>query len=589
MLFSINKHMSKSASWWNLPLLSLAIALSFFSGHFQISLYVFCFMVAYACYSINKTKELKKGFQIFLFIVCGIFLSLAQILPALEAYQTSVRSSLFNTAGGIDIKYLITIFAPDFYGNPVTRNDWYGAYAEWASYIGVIPFLFSLYAMVSKKNGKEYFFLYAVPLTLIIAVATPVSLWMAYLKVPVFSTSIPSRLIVITSFSLAVLSSYGIDAVWSDWKNRKKKYIDLFVIIICILLIFLWGIVYFAKLFPIDKLIIAKRNLYLPSIFTILAILILRLGVSVKKSIQIIFLILLVGITSFDLLRYASKWMPFDEKAYMYPKTPMLAFLQERVGYDRVFGNIGNEVHTYFAFPSIQGYDAVYPARYGEFIRSSAEGRVIEPERSVVQVDKHGVYIPELFRFMGVKYLVYGLSDERNVWVFPHWLYPEYSLIYNDEKYHVYENTLAYPRAFLVSSYRLITDKQEIISTFWSPGFDKKNTVILEEKPSIEPSEGSGKVIIDRYRSTEIIFKTESVSPKLLFLSDAFAPGWKADVDGKKSRVYRADYDFRAVAVPAGNHTIRMYYSPDSFRIGVLFFFIAVAGILGWSLYTKKN
>ena len=113
--------------------------------------------------------------------------------------------------------------------------------------------------------------------------------------------------------------------------------------------------------------------------------------------------------------------------------------------------------------------------------------------------------------------------------------------------------------------------------------------MILEEKPSIEPSEGSGKVTIDRYRSTEIIFKTESVSPKLLFLSDAYAPGWKAEIDGKKSRVYRADYDFRAVAVPSGNHTIRMYYSPDSFRIGVLFFFIAVAGILGWSLYTKKN
>src|SRR3989338_1637009 len=40
MLFAINKHLNKKISWWNLPLLSISIALSFFSGHFQISLYV---------------------------------------------------------------------------------------------------------------------------------------------------------------------------------------------------------------------------------------------------------------------------------------------------------------------------------------------------------------------------------------------------------------------------------------------------------------------------------------------------------------------------------------------------------------------
>ena len=589
MLFAINKHLNKKISWWNLPLLSISIALSFFSGHFQISLYVFCFMTAYAFYFLYKLKDLKKWFQILVFIVCGILLSLPQILPSLEAYQASVRSSLFNTGGGIDIKYLMTLFSPDFYGNPVTRNDWFGYYAEWASYIGVIPLLLSFYGMVSKRQGKENFFLYAIPLTLVIAVATPVSAWIAQLKIPVLSTSIPSRLIVLTSFSMSVLASFGLDTVLRDWKDREKKRIYTFSILTVLFLVFVFIIVYFFTAFPADKIMIAKRNIILPILLSLLTVCIFLLGLRVNKSIQRILLVIIVCIVSFDLLRYASKWMPFDPKEYIYPQTKMLAFLQKRVGHDRVFGNIGNEVHTYFSLPSLQGYDAVYQARYGEFIRSSAEGRVIEPERSVVQVDKHGVYTPELLRFMGVKYLVYSLSDGKNVWAFPHWLYPEYSLIYNDEKYHVYENTLAYPRVFLVSSYRLITDKQEIISTFWSPDFDKKNILILEEKPSIEPSEGSGKVTIDRYRSTEIIFKTESVSPKLLFLSDAYAPGWKAEIDGKKSRVYRADYDFRAVAVPSGNHTIRMYYSPDSFRIGVLFFFIAVAGILGWSLYTKKN
>lgn len=585
MLFAINTYCSKSASWWSLPLLSVSIALSFFSGHFQISLYVFSFMTAYAISCIYKSKDFNKMFQILLFILFGVLLSLPQILPSLEAYSASVRSSLFSTAGGIDIKYLITLFAPDFYGNPVTRNDWFGYYAEWASYIGVLPLLLALYALVSRKQNKEHFFLYAIPVTLAIAVASPASDMISQLKIPVVSTSIPSRLIVMISFSLSVLASFGFDAVARDWKDKKKRPIYAFCIYICMFIAILFIVVLFLHPLSADKLVIAKRNIILPVALSIFMACLLLAGLAVHKGIQKILLVFIVCIVSFDLLRFASKWMPFDPKEYMYPKTPMLAFLQERVGYDRVFGNIGNEVHTYSALPSIQGYDAVYRARYGEFIRSSSEGRVMEPERSVVQIDKHGVYVPELLRFMGVKYLVYALSDERNVWAFPHWLYPEFKQVYNDTTYHVYENTLAYPRVFLASSYSIITDKQAIISAFWSPSFDKKNTIILEEKPDIEPIQGNAHVSIERYGSSEIIFKTESDSPKLLFLSDAYAPGWKATIDGKKSRVYRADYTFRAIAVPVGNHTVRMYYEPESFRIGVLFFFIAVAGIAGWSFY----
>ncbi len=59
-------------------------------------------------------------------------------------------------------------------------------------------------------------------------------------------------------------------------------------------------------------------------------------------------------------------------------------------------------------------------------------------------------------------------------------------------------------------------------------------------------------------------------------LLDTYFPGWKAFIDEQETAIYRADYNFRAVAVPAGHSTVHFQYRPLSFRIG-----LALAGV-GW-------
>jgi len=54
-----------------------------------------------------------------------------------------------------------------------------------------------------------------------------------------------------------------------------------------------------------------------------------------------------------------------------------------------------------------------------------------------------------------------------------------------------------------------------------------------------------------------------------LFLSDVDYPGWRAWVDGSETRIHRADYIFRAVFLPKGDHSIRFRYRPISFRTGL--------------------
>ncbi len=79
--------------------------------------------------------------------------------------------------------------------------------------------------------------------------------------------------------------------------------------------------------------------------------------------------------------------------------------------------------------------------------------------------------------------------------------------------------------------------------------------------------------------ASEFSFKTEAQSPSFLVTSDIYYPGWNAYIDGKQSSIFRTDYLFRGIIIPAGKHTIRFAYQPISLTIGFWLFFIAILTI----------
>ena len=113
-------------------LFSLTIPLSFFSGHFQTSVYVALFIFAYLIFNILFEKKRKIVLLLLAAFFSGVLMTMIQVIPAVEFYSYTVRSEIFNNSDGIPFSYLITTFAPDFFGNPVTRNDYFGYYAEYA-------------------------------------------------------------------------------------------------------------------------------------------------------------------------------------------------------------------------------------------------------------------------------------------------------------------------------------------------------------------------------------------------------------------------------------------------------------------------
>ena len=61
----------------------------------------------------------------------------------------------------------------------------------------------------------------------------------------------------------------------------------------------------------------------------------------------------------------------------------------------------------------------------------------------------------------------------------------------------------------------------------------------------------------------------ESPEAGYLVLSDAFAPGWSARVDGAPAPILRANGLFRAVRLVPGSHEVIMRYRPRSVFLGL--------------------
>lgn len=589
ILYAIEKNFQKISPPL-LLLISSGLAASFFSGHFQTSLYVLLAALIFLIYKFIASHNKKSFFGCLLFLFLGISLAAVQILPTFEFYQYSVRSQIVSISEIVPWRHLITLLAPDFYGNPVTRNDWFGHYAEWAGFAGVIPFLLAIYIAVKKsRRPPVFFFAFLAVISLILTRPTPLLDLIVKLKIPVLSSSAASRVVGLFSFSIAVLAGFGFDQLRNDLKKKNLKPILSLTTVALGLILVIWLLLLVVKPFPAEWLPVAKRNFIMTSGMVLIFTCLLIIFWLIRKP-KTLVLMLLFFLTVFDLFRFARKWLPFDSSEYVYPSLPILEFLNKTVGCNRLFGNFGMEVMNYYQIPGFTGYDPVYIQRYGELMMANNEGRIGQPSGREVRFEKGGKYTLPLLNLLGGKYLLHARADDQKVWTFPVWKYPkQFKMIYEDDQYQVYENLAVYPRAFLAYEYRIVKEPQQIIDKMFAASTDLRQTLILEEEPALTQSEpkNPGKAEIIDYQNNRVKILTQTETPALLFLSDNYYPGWQAAIDGQLVKIYRADYSFRAVLVPAGNHQVEFRYHPTSFRLGIITSGLSLLSVVIIASYLK--
>ncbi len=115
------------------------------------------------------------------------------------------------------------------------------------------------------------------------------------------------------------------------------------------------------------------------------------------------------------------------------------------------------------------------------------------------------------------------------------------------------------------SANKLCTDSNNLSST----AFDKSST--------IRKVDNNYSTFIS---ATDFSLMVTAKNPSLLIASDIYYPGWKVYIDDKESKIFCADYLFRAVLIPPGKHIVRFAYQPITVILGFLFFVVTFTALL---------
>ena len=138
-------------------------------------------------------------------------------------------------------------------------------------------------------------------------------------------------------------------------------------------------------------------------------------------------------------------------------------------------------------------------------------------------------------------------------------------------------NTGALPRAWMAYAWRRSRSPDEaLFSLVAASARQSRDAPAIEgAPPSPAPGlpAGPASVVVDRDERVDV--RVDARRAGYLVLDDSFYPGWDATVDGRSARILPANVNFRAVAVPAGVHTVSFRYRPTSA--------VAGAGISGFT------
>ena len=219
----------------HLPLV-FAITLQLLAGHAQLCWYTLTLAGLWVVVGgwVNSGFR-QAGSGLVKFALAGLvaaMISAVQLMPTLEYLQQSQRSAAVSYEGAMTYSFwpwrLISLFAPDFFGNPGNGNYWgYASFWEDAAYIGLVPMLLALSTftglLLKKKNGQPLnkfsplnTFLWCsagVGLLLALGKNTPIFPFL-YQYVPSFDMfQAPSRFMIWFVLAFCLLAGIGVE-IW---------------------------------------------------------------------------------------------------------------------------------------------------------------------------------------------------------------------------------------------------------------------------------------------------------------------------------------------------------------------------------------
>jgi hypothetical protein len=506
----------------------------------------------------------------------GCLLAAPAILLFLEYdhYSSESASSvgLKRAAMNLPLNSLIFYLLPHLSGSPA--EGWEDTllrlgvgnllpnFNERTGYVGVLPLLFALYAVGLRRCPLTRFHAGVIPVCLLFICGMP-PLPALLGALPVLHAINPMRLLLVAGFSVAVLAGLGWDQLQRHSSGPRTGWITVgFWAVIGIVLL---G--YGLKVAPRWHSLEAGCRAYLLPQFLMLAgsllvsaVLFLR-AFNQRRGLSTA---LALGWTALDLLAFARGYNPQIRPDRYYPSTPAIEWLKQDSGHYRILGDqavLKPNVAEVFGLRDARGCDFTTVRRYEELITGRAGDFYFYTSfRSV----------PKPMQLLGVKYWLAFQSPNPDP--------AQYELVYSNF-ISIFRYRPVRERALAVFDYRVEEDPAVVLNEVRSGTFDPQRTLLLEEGPPAvktlagdpplsEATNATVRFVSDQ--ADTVTVEANLPKPGFLLLLDTYFPGWTATANGQPVRIYRADYNFRAVQLPAGLSTVRFAYRPVGFRVGLI-------------------
>ena len=566
--------------------LSLALAGQIFAGYPQIVVYS---LLALGLFVLTQFKLWQKRTLLWFFwLGLGAALASCQLIPTVELFLNSQRRGEVLTVNQSFLPWvhLIAFLAPDFFGHPVTGNFWgAGDYTHSALYSGLVTLILACLILRRVKKTKETFFLVALlTLALLLVLPIPLAAWWQRLNFFGQGAMAATRALFLINFSLAGLAAYSFDFLRKgkmSLKDWRWGWLPVFALII------IFGKTFFSvyqRGLPLGAGVtlinwrVGMRNLILPgavAFFTsgLLAFAILGRPLVRKAALGLLFILAVV-----ELFRFGWKYTPFTPSNLVFPETPAIEFLKRQPGIFRVEGGdvVPMNMLVAYGLSSFSAYDPMYPRRQAQFLAIIEGGTPNHPKPRYGQISR---YDSPLFDLSNICYVLAVKRDnlERATpqgnsmnWQFK---LPKFEAVFEDGSVKVLKNNYCLPRAFLVRHYVVEKAEERIAERLQEESFNPQKTVVLEKElgvtlvGEIEAGETVKQTAVE---SNKQEFLVTVKKPALLFVSENDYPGWEAEIDGRKTEIFRTDFAFRSVLIPEGEHKVGFSYRPISFRLGAL-------------------
>ena len=578
-----------------IALTGIALGLQFLGGEPTV-----LYLNLIALFLFATAKELRGKFRIphsafrifFLSGLIALGLVLFQALPFLEMVSYSSRGQMgYSQAVRLSLAPygLIDLVVPLFTGALKTPVLWPGQAWLKSSYFGILSLLFLLIAILFYRRRLVLFWAAIFLGAIIFSFGEYSPLYkFLYSHLPGLSLiRYPIKFFALITFSASILAGLGFEYI----KKAKSKRWFLFLLFSNLLLLAIFLLGHFNR----ETIFLFLQRNYFPQIplarilkvggyyvdgvlanfrgvLILLSLATLSLLLFLKKRIsQSLLSFIILTIIILDLFIAGSNLNPLLDQE-IYHKEPDIVL---KVKGDRCllaprtesyfYSHQGETLLSYvlsaksFLLPNTAlGYRLFDAWGYGSL--------QLNDYTDLVEKGRENLSLVSL---LNVRHLI---SREK---------IPDLKLVHDEKGVKVYENRKALPRAFFVPRARIIKDRGKILEAMISKDFDPTREVLLEEGIRDQATRKCGYPGIRRnllptshfleYQPNKVIIQ-DFVAPSdgFLFLSDTYYPNWKAYVDGVQTKIYRANYTFRAIQIKEGRHKVEFIYRPLSFIIGGL-------------------